>query len=123
MPWLPFSSDILGVREHENMDNKGPDRFHILRLQGESQEEAITGFVTQKGYDVLEHMSDPETLRHISEFLQSKIFGPDERWRRYTDARTEAREQYAVFSTDRGRIGKCVGDVRQGMGYGVSRDQ
>ena len=61
-----------------------------------------------------ELMSDPETSRHVSEFLQSNIFGPDERWRRYTDARTKIQEQYAVFSTDRGKIGKCVNDVRQG---------
>ena len=114
MPWLPFSSDICGALEHENMNNKGPDRLHILRLWGESQEETITGFIAPKGYDVLEHISDSETSRHVSKFLQSNIFGPDKRWRRYTDVRTETQEQYAVFSTDRGRYGKCPNDVKQG---------
>jgi len=114
MPRLPCSSDILGVQEQENIDNKSTDRLHILRLWGESQGETITRFIAPKDYYEFGHMSNPETSRHVSEFLQSNIFEPDERWRRDTDARTEIQEQFAFFSTDQGRIGKCFNEVRQG---------
>ena len=45
MPWLPTSSDVLGVQEHGNFDNKSSDRSHILRFWGKSQEEIVTGFI------------------------------------------------------------------------------